>query len=858
MNTDSESNVSRDPRECKRKLTYEDDNSHEGPRLLKKMKRENLPSTDNEDWSPSRDEDEEVEENEVKPRVAEKKKKRKYLQRYSAKFENNPLFRGWVKASSKGNHYAYCIPCGAHLKITSGKTDLQKHSNMRKHKMNVEGSHRGENQITAFILGDDQPIASVDLPVHGKDSKSSRKKKYYQRYSHSYEEDPEFVGWVTASPKGEYFAHCIPCDVELSISGGKADLKRHAKNKKHIAAKAELDNRPLVSNSKSSDQSITAYIPKEECCEVTVHRTMKAVQISASMRELEDLQKSPVTLEVSPFSRTVYRPSDKDSNLPHSRLNETEVQIAAFIAEHDLPVATSDHLIQLIKTLSPYPIVAQNLESGGTDMVMVINNVLGKEGCDELIQLLKTNKFSLIVDKATDRGSEKHLSMVVRVLHNFSVSEAFLNLIPMNDATAESLYNDVVDFFSRNEIPYQKNMLGIAADGGNPLLGGQYSLLSLMKQDIPELFVMNCISHSFSLCASAACLKLPRSLEDLARDVYSYFHYSSNHTQLEEFKDFTQVKPHKLLHPAQTRWLSLHAVVSKILEKYDSLKSYFTNAVLVDKLEAPETILQRLRMPVTKLYLMFLDFILPIFDNLDKQMQSESSQIHVLNNAVGVALKAIFECYLEDSYIRTVSLKDIDYKDEAKFKPMEEMYLGIKVQLEISSSPHLQHEDLKDFQINCLEFLIESVSQIYKRFSHGSPIFEALENLNPKIVIDRNVPSLISLIYYFEHLATPDIQVVDSEWRVLRNMLETLPVESSMRPEVFWDIVSKARHIDNILMCPNLSEFMLKLLCLPNCTAAVENIFSNINKMKRKSKNLSTDTLMGLLYTKQIVKRKFC
>lgn len=855
MSAESEGDISGD---SKKRITCDSD-TFEGV-SPKKMKKEATSSRERRKFIKRAEfctdiyEEEEREEYEEKPKINQKKK---YLQRYSAKFENSPMFQGWVKASSKGSSYAYCIPCGTHLKITAGKTDLKKHSENKKHRANMQAS-QSENCITAHVLGQDQPIATVELPVPGADSPLTKKKRYYQKYSHTFEIDPLLEGWITVSAKGEYYAHCIPCDTELRIGSGKVDLRKHAKNKKHIAAMAELDQK-MLSKIKQNEPSITAYMAPDEDYSISeVDLSTNTVQIRTSMGELDDNQKSPVTLEINhPFSKIHTKPKDReDSSSLTSRLYDAELQIAQFIARHDLPVDTADHLIQLIRTVCPYPSVAQNLECEGADMILIINNVLGKQGCEELMQLLRENKFSLIVDESSERGMEKHLSMAVKVLCNSSIIDVFLGLIPMKDVTVNSLHKDVVEFFKKNLIPYKNNMIGIAADGGNALLGGCHSLISLMKEDIPHLFVMKCISHSFSLCASYACLKLPRSLEDFVREVYSYFQFNTNHINLEEFEAFTSTKPHKLLHPAQTRWLSMHTVVSKILEKYDALKSYFTSAALVDKLEAPEMILQRLSIPVTKLYLMFLDFVLPIFDTLDRHMQSESTQIHVLHNAVGRALKAIFECYLNDSYVNSVSLKDIAYKDQSYFKPMEEMYLGIKVQMEVTNSTLLQDQDLKDFRVNCLEFLIESVSQIYKRFPYGCPVLESLENLNPRVVIEKNVPSLIDLICNFENLATPDIQIVDSEWRLLRNMQGSVPVNSSMEPEVFWDTVSKARQIDNVLMCPNLSEFMLKLLCLPNSTAAVEKVFSTINKIKSRSKHTPTETLMGLLYTNQVVRSK--
>ena len=133
------------------------------------------------------------------------------------------------------------------------------------------------------------------------------------------------------------------------------------------------------------------------------------------------------------------------------------------------------------------------------------------------------------------------------------------------------------------------------------MLGARNSLSTLLKKDIPTLFIMKCICHSFALCASHACATLPKDVEDLARDVFSYFQCSQKHMgAVKEFQSFVNVKPHKLLHPSQTRWLSLHMVVSRLLEQYDALTLYFTEAVLSDRLLACEHILQKLHNPFTK------------------------------------------------------------------------------------------------------------------------------------------------------------------------------------------------------------------------------------------------------------------
>jgi hypothetical protein len=84
------------------------------------------------------------------------------------------------------------------------------------------------------------------------------------------------------------------------------------------------------------------------------------------------------------------------------------------------------------------------------------------------------------------------------------------------------------------------------------------------------------ICHSLHLCASAACKELPRHAEDLARNIYSYFSHSSKRkAEFQQFQKLLKIPVHKLLHPSQTRWLSLVMVVNRLLEQRDALKLYF-------------------------------------------------------------------------------------------------------------------------------------------------------------------------------------------------------------------------------------------------------------------------------------------
>lgn len=115
----------------------------------------------------------------------------------------------------------------------------------------------------------------------------------------------------------------------------------------------------------------------------------------------------------------------------------------------------------------------------------------------------------------------------------------------------------------------------------------------------PNVFVTQFIY----LCAGEATKTLPKQCEDLPRDLFGFFKSSAKRRAvLSKFEDYVDAESHNLLLASQTRWLSLHPVINRILEQWSALVLFFTDMVHEERLASADRILQSLSDPSVKLH----------------------------------------------------------------------------------------------------------------------------------------------------------------------------------------------------------------------------------------------------------------
>ncbi len=103
--------------------------------------------------------------------------------------------------------------------------------------------------------------------------------------------------------------------------------------------------------------------------------------------------------------------------------------------------------------------------------------------------------------------------------------------------------------------------------------------------------------------------------------------------------EFNNNKVRNVIKHVSTRWLSLGRCIERTLKQWDSLESYFLSYFDLphdpedqtnDNTNQEKRLVKAFKDPLTKLYAMFIQSVIPIFDSFNTFLQSEAPLIHML------------------------------------------------------------------------------------------------------------------------------------------------------------------------------------------------------------------------------------
>lgn len=150
---------------------------------------------------------------------------------------------------------------------------------------------------------------------------------------------------------------------------------------------------------------------------------------------------------------------------------------------------------------------------------------------------------------------------------------------------------------------------------------------------------------------------------------------------------------------------------------------------MADGINNSLTISESLNNPVYKMYLKFLQFILPTLVNLNLEFQSATPKVYLLYERLIGAYIFILQCYIKPEVLLHTEIDKPQYRNPINFLPIDDVYLGPKVAISLTQN-FLNADKISSFRTNCLNFYVTCAFEMYKRFPFNSKEITALKHLS--------------------------------------------------------------------------------------------------------------------------------
>jgi hypothetical protein len=156
------------------------------------------------------------------------------------------------------------------------------------------------------------------------------------------------------------------------------------------------------------------------------------------------------------------------------REKNAEATILGFIAEHSLPYTIAPALVELVKELSKDRNALNGLSMHDTTALYKMRYGLAKTMHEELVETLRTTKFSMNIDEATSTNLERVLAVLVSYYceKEKKVVVRHLTSVSVIRVTAEALYDEIVKIMEDNNIPWD-NLMSVLMDSCNVMRGSK-------------------------------------------------------------------------------------------------------------------------------------------------------------------------------------------------------------------------------------------------------------------------------------------------------------------------------------------------------------------------------------------------
>ena len=155
----------------------------------------------------------------------------------------------------------------------------------------------------------------------------------------------------------------------------------------------------------------------------------------------------------------------------------------------------------------------------------------------------------------------------------------------------------------------------------------------------PSLIGVGCSAHVLNKCIHHGAERMNIDIENNINQIYQHFSiYTVRTKQLKEYWKFANCEYKILLSQSKTRWLSLFPGISRLLEMFLPLKSYF-----LSQDHPPIVIRQFFENEMSELYLWHMHSLMSVFHGRIQMVKRENNFVAEVLENLGLVHKVLVE-----------------------------------------------------------------------------------------------------------------------------------------------------------------------------------------------------------------------
>jgi hypothetical protein len=534
-----------------------------------------------------------------------------------------------------------------------------------------------------------------------------------------------------------------------------------------------------------------------------------------------------------------------------------EFKICKFVVENNLSFEVGEKLADLIKDLSNDPLTLKKAYLDRKKISTIVCESFAPLIKNKIETKLAQSSFSILVDEVTDSSHKQYMATMVQYVDgNHNLASYLYSLKDTHEKRgAEGLYDilkeEVIDK------PFGKNLASIATDNASIMKGSKTGLGERISKLCPWIVHNFCISHGCNLVSQFATKGIPFQVESFVRSVYGHFAHSPQRiSEWVDFQEAADLEPYRVLNYAVTRWLSLEASVSRVLERWEELRGYFNSA----NGEDVKKILKQFDKHENKIYLQFVKVMLKSINILNQVFQRKEMMILKVEKEIKHSFSSFMNLVLKDEF-RLLSVQD------------KCSLLHRNQNLDVVSAKEDNLKNLEDFQKHFLS-IYKTCGIDFKTITDKSKLDEILKVMRDfilrvawkmKEILPLNDEFLSSittlnpnefLLSSWKELGERFVEIIiKDDFEFFYRELESFEESLSENRKIFMANDSNpskfylSREIKD--QYPSMSKLAITILSIPYSTADLERSFSQLKLIKTPLRNsLKDSTTESLLMTK--------